>query len=63
MNKGKNNGLGQMRLFDTFNSTLKPVTFVRLPTSTMGRGRPRLYNTPEERALANRSKSKRSYYK
>ncbi|KAF9496311.1 hypothetical protein BDN71DRAFT_1505823 [Pleurotus eryngii] len=29
----------------------------------MGHSRPRLYNTPEERALANHSKSKHSYYK
>ncbi|KAF4584626.1 hypothetical protein EYR38_001861 [Pleurotus pulmonarius] len=28
-----------------------------------GRGRPRLYKTPEEKADANRAKSKRSYYK
>ncbi|KAF4569575.1 hypothetical protein EYR36_009372 [Pleurotus pulmonarius] len=29
----------------------------------MGRGRPRLYNTPEEKAAANREKSKRCYHK
>ncbi|KAJ8522797.1 hypothetical protein ONZ45_g625 [Pleurotus djamor] len=29
----------------------------------MARGRPRLYHTPEERAMANRAKSKRSYDK
>ncbi|KAG9227169.1 hypothetical protein CCMSSC00406_0004292 [Pleurotus cornucopiae] len=29
----------------------------------MGRGRPRLYATPEEKAAANRAKSMRSYYK
>ncbi len=29
----------------------------------MGPGRPRIYKTPEEKTLANRAKSKRSYYK
>ncbi len=29
----------------------------------MGRGRPRLYKTPEDKAAANRAKSMRSYYK
>ncbi len=28
-----------------------------------GRGRPRLYKTAEEKANANRAKSRRSYYK
>ncbi len=29
----------------------------------MGRGRPRIYKTPEDKAAANRAKSMRSYYK
>lgn len=50
MNKGQNLAIEDSRL--TFNSN-----------HIMGRGRPRIYKTPEEKAAANRAKSMRSYYK
>lgn len=54
---------GQTGLIHGFNSARYSPTPSRLPYITMGRGRPKIYLTAEEKLLANRAKSKRSYYK
>lgn len=54
MNKGQTVAFQDLELY---NNHPAPIS------STMPRGRPRIYKTPEDKARANREKSKRSYHK